>query len=46
MNSLFALTLIIFGAIGLAAVAEASLQQQMYCWDPDLEFPVSCFEEE
>jgi hypothetical protein len=45
MNSLFALTLIALGVIGLAAAAEASVQPQMYCWDPDLEFPVSCNEE-
>jgi hypothetical protein len=45
MNSLFGLILIILGTIGLAAAAEASVQPQMYCWDPDSEFPVSCYEE-
>jgi hypothetical protein len=45
MNLLFALTLTILGAICLASAAEASMQPQMYCWDPDLEFPVSCNEE-
>ena len=45
MNSLLGLILIILGAICLAAAAEASVQPQMYCWDPDLEFPVSCNED-
>ena len=45
MNSLLGFILIILGAICLAPAAEASVQPQMYCWDPDLEFPVSCNEE-
>jgi hypothetical protein len=34
--------------VGLAASlpAHARIQRQMFCWDPDVEFPVACVEEE
>ena len=33
---------------GLAATspAQASIQTQMFCWIPDVEFPVACAEDE
>lgn len=41
-----AITLALFAGIGLAATAEGSVQRQMYCLDPDSEFPVFCDEED
>jgi hypothetical protein len=40
------ITLVILAALAAAGPAHASIQRQMFCWDPDVEFPIACAEEE
>jgi hypothetical protein len=35
-----------FLSLAWSLAAAAKVQPQMYCWDPDHEFPVSCSDEE
>lgn len=40
------MTLVLLAALAAADPAHASIQRQMFCWDPDVEFPIGCVEEE
>ena len=40
------MTLVLLGVLAAAGPAHASIQRQMFCWDPDVEFPVRCVEDE
>lgn len=40
------LALLLAAALARLEAAEARIQPQMFCWDPDFEFPVACDEDE
>jgi hypothetical protein len=40
------MTLVLLAALAAAGPAHASIQRQMFCWDPDVEFPIACADEE
>ena len=40
------ITLVLLAALAATSPAHASIQRQMFCWDPDVEFPIACAEEE
>ena len=40
------ITLLLLAALAATIPAHASVQRQMFCWDPDVEFPIACAEEE
>ena len=40
------ITLVLLAALAATSPAHASIQRQMFCWDPDVEFPIACVEEE
>ena len=38
---------VVFAAVSVAGhTAQGRVQPQMFCWSPDVEFPVACEEEE
>ena len=46
MTWLRRMALVLLAALAAAGPAHASIQRQMFCWDPDVEFPIACAEEE
>lgn len=46
MRPLLAAAVMTLILLALAATGHASVQEEMICWDPDVEFPVACEGEE
>ena len=46
MKILIGLAVAIAAASGAGLTAQGRVQPQMFCWSPDVEFPVACEEEE
>ena len=42
----FRITLVLLAALAATIPAHANIQRQMFCWDPDVEFPIACAEEQ
>ena len=46
MKIFIGLTVVIAAAGGAVLPVQGRVQPQMFCWSPDVEFPVACEEEE
>ena len=46
MNILIRLAVALAAVGGAGLAAQARVQPQMFCWSPDVEFPIACEEEE